>query len=92
MSKERCGNCGQEMAIGSWPYCPHGELRERKPFPAFWDEHISPNGPVYIDSLGKWNQEIKRNKVLLRDCPRPGNLSARIDRCMQIRKERERAS
>jgi hypothetical protein len=86
----KCDLCGLEIRIGDWAFCPHGAVRRQKPFPSFWDEHVSHDGPVYVDSLAKWNRMMRENRMEIRDSPKQGELTARRDRNEQIMKERER--
>jgi len=44
-----CDECGREIELGQWPFCPHGTVREYHPFIPFWDNHIAEE-PVYIES------------------------------------------
>ena len=46
-----CDSCGQELAIGEWPFCPHGSTQSRKGFEPYWDENIS-DKPVWIGNPG----------------------------------------
>ena len=32
-----CAVCGQPLAIGDWPYCPHGKSVQTSPFKAIFD-------------------------------------------------------
>lgn len=89
--KVKCSECGKEYGIGEWPLCPHGQLNERPPFIPFWDEHISEK-PVYVESLAQWNRLMRQNHCDVRPAPSKGDLSARMDRVNQIRKEREHAA
>jgi hypothetical protein len=34
---------------------------EHRPFKAYWDEHISPNGPVYVESHAQRVKLLKEN-------------------------------
>ncbi len=35
-----CAECGNEISIGCWPYCPHGSVNSRSPFKPWYDEHL----------------------------------------------------
>lgn len=87
-----CEQCGKDFGIGHWPYCPHGQMQSRRPFHPFWDEHISSDGPVYIDSLAKWNRTMRQNKMELRDSLSRGEMSRRRDRAHEMKRERKHAS
>jgi hypothetical protein len=87
-----CESCGKEITIALWPFCPHEPLSERRPFKAWVDEHISTNGPVEITSLSQWNKLMRDNNSELRDGPRPGDISARRDKCEQMTREKQHAS
>ena len=46
----RCDECGKELEIGDFPFCPHGRpFYEHHPFIGFWDNNIAEQ-PVYIES------------------------------------------
>lgn len=65
MSKTICDECGKELEIGDFPFCPHGKVPKyfNKPFVPYWDEHISPDGPIYITSHRQRTRELKRNNM-----------------------------
>lgn len=54
----KCEACGQEYAIGEWPYCPHGVPAKgtQSPFIARYDF----SGGEYTSSLGDRRQMMKR--------------------------------
>jgi hypothetical protein len=83
----KCELCGEEIKIGSWPYCPHQSVNEYHPFKGWFDEHLG----CEITSLSQWNREMKVNNLEIRDKMSPGAISAREDRCNQERKEKSRA-
>jgi hypothetical protein len=85
-----CDKCGNDYDIGDWIFCPHGSIRERRPFKGWVDENIS-DSPVEITSLSQWNRMMKANNMELRDGLRPGDISARKDKCEQIRREQRHA-
>jgi hypothetical protein len=47
----KCDKCGDELEVGSWPWCPHGKVRffGDDPIEPYWDEHLTKDG-VYITS------------------------------------------
>ncbi len=40
MSAMYCDDCGHEMQIGDYPYCPHGRGTEHKGFEPHYDEGL----------------------------------------------------
>jgi hypothetical protein len=88
----RCDSCGKEYEIGDWIFCPHGAVREKRPFKGWIDEHISSDGPVEITSLAQWNRLMKENNSDLKDKLSQGEMSARRDKREWMKKERQHAS
>lgn len=38
-----CENCGQEIRIGMWPWCPHGTgIGGFDPWKPYYDDHVAP--------------------------------------------------
>lgn len=61
----RCENCGAEVQIGDWPYCPHEHVGSRwgdDPLEPYWDEHISKEG-AYITSRGQRRAIMSKNHL-----------------------------
>jgi hypothetical protein len=86
-----CSECGKEYAAGEWPWCPHGVPRGMlSAFRSYVDEYNFPE-PVEITSLGQKKALERIHGLIERDRPKNGDISARIDRSMQIRKQREEA-
>lgn len=54
---EVCEKCAKPLAIGDWPYCPHGSTLRYKPFPAFEVEGVGT-----IDSITKL-REVERSSM-----------------------------
>ncbi len=84
---EKCRLCGKELKIGDWCFCPHERPYQYRPFRAFWDDSISYK-PVYIDSLAKWNKEMKSNNAEYKGFMSKGDISASNDKARESRKER----
>ena len=78
---ETCGKCGREVAIGDWPWCPHGPARDGGlfiySFEPYFDEHVVEgkeykvmDGEVvsgtYITSPGHRAQLMRENKTEFR--------------------------
>lgn len=88
----KCDDCGHEMAIGEWPYCPHGQTMAYHPFIPFWDPHVTtrdkwehPTKGVHMDSLAKWNRKMKENGMEMgskydREKPKPQQTTKGFDR------------
>jgi hypothetical protein len=81
-----CNKCNHEYGIGEFPFCPHGFPLEHRPFKEYFDI-----------SLGKHiTSNFQRNKVArslnsdMRDQPTKGDISARIDRCVEQSRPRYR--
>lgn len=62
-----CPNCGEDMAVGSWPFCKGGH---GKPALAVIDDQIE-GGPrlfdithegVWIESKSQWKREVDARK------------------------------
>ena len=82
----RCDQCGQEYRIGEWPYCPHGRpMGMLSDFRGYYDEYSFPE-PVQITSLGQKRQLMRMNGLIEREPPRKGDISARIDRCEEMKR------
>lgn len=87
---EVCGTCGQEYGIGEYPFCPHGVPMGMGPnFKAYRDDFNFPES-IEVTSLAQKHTLEKMHGLVEREPPKKGDLSARVDRCMQIRQERER--
>ena len=45
----RCEDCGAEVQIGEWPWCPHGDALGfgEEPMEPYFDEHVSPEGQKF---------------------------------------------
>lgn len=87
---ETCPECGEKIEIGTWPWCPHLRPRKYIPFKGWLDDTISYK-PVYIDSLAKWNKEMKRNNVEYKGFMSKGDISASNDKARDVREERKHA-
>lgn len=52
----RCDECGRELKIGEWPWCPHGEARDgglfAYSFEPYFDEHVA-HGSDFIVQDGE---------------------------------------
>ncbi len=58
-----CDRCGAEIAIGDFPFCPHGRSNLYiDDFPPYFDEHILPEGAT-ISSGHQRRQLMKRNNL-----------------------------
>lgn len=44
MKAAKCGDCGEKVAVGDWPFCPHGPMGHGMlgEFKAYYDEHVAP--------------------------------------------------
>jgi hypothetical protein len=83
---ETCRECGKEYGIGEYPFCPHGLPQGLGPaFRAYLDE-INFDRPIEITSLGQKRQLMKAYGLEERDAPKAGDISARVDRCMEMRR------
>jgi len=58
MNSDKCEACGKAVAIGEWPYCPHGQAMPSKGFEPFWDEHVA-DTPVLITNPGDYRKYLK---------------------------------
>lgn len=63
-----CDNCGKELQIGEWPFCPHGEARDggllAHTFRPYLDEHILPGTqPTEITSPGHRRALMRKEKL-----------------------------
>ncbi len=61
-----CDKCGSEVAIGDWPYCPHGAMGHGMlgEFAPYWDEHVAPSGDPrghYVTSLAQRWRLMREN-------------------------------
>ena len=80
---ERCELCGREVAIGSWPWCPHGT-----PNLVIADDSI-PGGmtvenmghePLTFHSKGEWRRAMKERGLtnMVRHVPTQGSDKSRF--------------
>jgi hypothetical protein len=58
-------------------------------FRGYRDEYSFPE-PVDITSLAQKQRLMRQHGLIEREPPKKGDLSARIDRCMQIEKEKRK--
>jgi hypothetical protein len=58
----RCEECGRQVKIGDWPFCPHDTVRSRAIFKPYWDTNIAEQ-PVYIESDHQHQRIMKENKM-----------------------------
>lgn len=53
----KCDACGEDVAVGDWPFCPHGTPGNFgfDPFTPYLDPHIDPHGKdvAFVPSLGR---------------------------------------
>jgi len=66
-TKVKCDVCGAYYGIGDFPFCKgdptkHEKPLEHRPFQAYWDEHISPDGPVHVTSHYQRTKLLAKNK------------------------------
>lgn len=62
----RCDECGKELEIGDFPFCPHGRPLEHHPFIAFWDNNIAER-PVYIESDRQREKLMRQGGLAVRE-------------------------
>lgn len=59
----KCEKCGEEVEIGAWPFCPHGETRFHvDAFEPYYDEHLSTDGE-WITSSRQRQKIMDRNGI-----------------------------
>ena len=57
----QCDECGAELAIGAWPWCPHGETRFRvDAFEPYFDTDLTADG-VWISSASQRRKIMDAN-------------------------------
>ena len=87
MTKTPCRFCGHEIEVGEWPLCPHARVHhEYRPFKPYFDIGLGQQ----IDSFGQRETVRKSLGLDWRDQPTNGDMSARLDRSNEIRRERQR--
>ena len=60
---DRCDACGVEIAIGDWPYCPHGQSRFKvDAFEGYWDENLATD-PVWVTSARQRRKIMDANGI-----------------------------
>lgn len=59
-----CKECGQELQIGDYPFCPHGKYKYR-PFVPFTDIAIS-DQPMTFESVRQHEKYMMANKLEVR--------------------------
>jgi len=80
----RCDTCHETVAIGDWPFCPHGKARPSKGFEPYFDIGLGRE----VTGWGDIRQTMRREHLDFRDHPRPGDASARLDRVHAKRRAR----
>lgn len=63
-----CDSCGEEVGIGSWPFCPHGSYRQTHGDLWYTDYNIGPEPITFrsareVDQYAKANNLVQRNKI-----------------------------
>ena|GEM_PF-5512090 len=86
----RCDKCGSEYGLGEWPWCPHGRPQGMMTFRPYIDEHIAEH-PIEITSWAQRKRIMRQRGLEFAERPPKGWFSEREDRCMEQRRERERA-
>jgi len=60
---DSCEKCGHSIAIGEWPYCPHEQVEEYRPFVPYVDYHLLDH-PVQINSLAdRWRYRREASRL-----------------------------
>lgn len=77
ITSDICQNCGAELEIGSWPFCPHGKSSmsaHTDDIPGgMWMENLGPE-PVKVYSHTERERIMKERGLELKEkfCPMPG--------------------
>ncbi len=62
-----CGNCGAELTVGSWPFCPHGRPLQFDGSRCFtFENYVDTNvdtRPVEITSQAHRRRLMRQNKL-----------------------------
>jgi hypothetical protein len=60
----KCDDCGLEIQIGDWPFCPHGPMTHfgDEPLTPYVDEMIA-SEPVEIRTRGERRRLMSRNHL-----------------------------
>lgn len=68
-----CERCGADVAIGEWPWCPHGRaahmavLDDTLPGGARWMQNLG-HEPVWVETRTQLRRELQDRGLRLRDC------------------------
>ncbi len=86
-----CDDCGKEIVIGEWPYCPHGHPSLTKGFEPYFDDNLQ----VQITNPGDRNKAMRpywENDHIVRIEPkeRPAGYFRELNDRRRERVERER--
>ena len=68
-----CDSCGQEVGIGSWPFCPHGSYRQTHGDLWYTDYNIGPE-PITFRSAREVDRYAKAHNLVQRNNPRSREL------------------
>jgi len=68
-----CEVCGKDVAIGEWPFCPHGEVggyAQHGDECDMWIENMGPH-PEHFRSKAEWKRTMKERGLRLAETHRP---------------------
>jgi len=67
---DTCPKCEKAIAVGEWPFCPHGKptlsVRADGIPGGMWIENIGPK-PVKVESSTEWRRAMKKAGVRQQD-------------------------
>ena len=67
----KCDDCGAELQVGQWPWCPHEDAHNfgEAPLEPYWDEHLDSN-PIHVTTRHERRQIMARNNLEYHDVSR----------------------